>query len=135
MPKLQQAAGIPGPGAVQAERGDRVELLVISRWQSMDAIKAFAGPKPERAVVEPGAKAVLAEYDDVASHYEVTLEAPGAVTMTLEELASHIEAKLPGAIQRHADRPGRADAGRRARCRSFACSRTCGTIRTACSRC
>jgi hypothetical protein len=44
----------------------------------MDAIRAFTGPKADRAVVDPGAKAVLAEYDDFASHYEVTLEAPGA---------------------------------------------------------
>ena len=41
----------------------------------MDAIKAFAGPKPEQAVVEPGARAILSEFDDFASHYEVVLEA------------------------------------------------------------
>jgi hypothetical protein len=29
-------------------------------------------------VVEPGARAVLAEYDDFVTHYEVTLEATGA---------------------------------------------------------
>ena len=28
-------------------------------------------------MVEPGAKAVLEEYDDVVIHYEVALEAPG----------------------------------------------------------
>ena len=89
--------GFSGAGAVPgAERGDRVELLVISRWQSMEAIKAFAGPKPDRRWSSPGAKAVLAEYDDFASHYEVALEAAGGMTMTLEELASHIEAKLAG---------------------------------------
>ena len=42
-----------------------------------EAIKAFAGGNPDRAVVEPGAKAVLAEYDDFVIHYEVTLEAMG----------------------------------------------------------
>ena len=49
-----------------------------SRWQSMDAVRAFAGADPDRAVIEPGAKAVLAEYDDFVTHYEVTLEAMGA---------------------------------------------------------
>ncbi len=78
IPKLQKLPGFLGLELCQAERGDRVELLVISRWQSIDAIKAFAGPKPDRAVVEPGAKAVLEDYDDFVFHYEVALEAPGA---------------------------------------------------------
>ena len=78
LPSLNKLKGFLGLDLWQAERGDRVELLVISRWASMDAIKAFAGPNPDRAVVEPGAKAVLAEYDDFVSHYEVTLEATGA---------------------------------------------------------
>ena len=47
----------------------------MSRWRSLDAIKAFAGPKPEQAVVDPGARAVLSEFDDFATHYDVTLEA------------------------------------------------------------
>jgi hypothetical protein len=55
-----------------------MELLVISRWASIEAIKAFAGSHPERAVVEPGARAVLTEYDDFVTHYEVTLESVGA---------------------------------------------------------
>ena len=80
LPALRKLPGFLGLDLCQAPRGDRVELLVISRWVSMDAIKAFAGPNPERAVVEPGAKAVLAEYDDFVSHYEVTLEANGSPT-------------------------------------------------------
>ena len=55
LPELNKLDGFLGLELCQAERGDRMELLVISRWQSMDAIKAFAGPKPDRAVVEPGA--------------------------------------------------------------------------------
>jgi len=77
LPALNRLPGFLGLDLCQAPRGDRVELLVISRWESMDAVKAFAGPNPDRAVVEPGAKAVLAEYDDFASHYEVTIEATG----------------------------------------------------------
>lgn len=78
IPRLQKLSGFHGLELCQAQRGDRVELFVISRWQSMDAVKAFAGPKPDRAVVEPGAKAVLEEYDEFVFHYEVILEAPGA---------------------------------------------------------
>ncbi len=78
LPELGKRPGFLGLDLCEAIRGDQVELLVISRWQSMEAVRAFAGANPDRAVVEPGAKAVLAEYDDFVTHYEVTLEATGA---------------------------------------------------------
>jgi heme-degrading monooxygenase HmoA len=78
LPELGKVPGFLGLDLCEAARGDQVELLVVSRWQSMEAIKAFAGPDPDRAVVEPGAKAVLQEYDDFVTHYEVTLESMGA---------------------------------------------------------
>jgi heme-degrading monooxygenase HmoA len=52
------------------ERG-RVEFLVMTFWDSMESVRRFAGPDPERAIVEPEARAVLAEYDDFVRHYEV----------------------------------------------------------------
>jgi heme-degrading monooxygenase HmoA len=77
LPELRKLPGFLGLDLCEAVRGAQVELLVVSRWQSMDAIEAFAGPDPDRAVVRPGAKAVLVEYDDFVTHYEVTLEAMG----------------------------------------------------------
>lgn len=47
------------------------EFLVITFWDSMDAVQRFAGADPEKAVVEPEACAVLADYDDFVRHYEV----------------------------------------------------------------
>ena len=77
LPELRKLPGFLGLDLCEAARGDRVELLVISRWESIEAIRAFAGADPGRAVVEPGARAVLAEYDDFVTNYEVTLEAMG----------------------------------------------------------
>lgn len=37
----------------------------------MDAIRAFAGDHPDKAVVEPGAIAALADYDPTVRHYDV----------------------------------------------------------------
>ena len=34
---------------------EEVEFLVLTLWESMDAIRAFAGDQPEVAVVEPEA--------------------------------------------------------------------------------
>jgi hypothetical protein len=51
--------------------GGRVEFLVMTLWDSMDAVRRFAGDNPEAAVVEPEARAVLSEYDNFVRHYEV----------------------------------------------------------------
>ena len=74
---IPELHAVPGfVGAVLSERttGDRVEFLVLTRWVSIEAIRAFAGPDPEKAVVEPGAIAALTDYDDGVRHYEVLEE-------------------------------------------------------------
>ena len=67
---------LPSLCGIEGHRGARVlrreeEFVVITFWESMDAIRRFAGADPERAVVEPEARAVLKEYDQLVSHYEV----------------------------------------------------------------
>ena len=71
---LPELRGIPGFVAATLSRRDtdgKVEYLVLTRWQSLNAIRAFAGDAPDKAVIEPGAIAVLADYDDFVRHYEV----------------------------------------------------------------
>jgi hypothetical protein len=43
----------------------------------MAAIRKFAGEAADAAVVEPEARAVLAEYDDFVRHYEITHASQG----------------------------------------------------------
>src|SRR4029078_1242588 len=75
LPQLRKLEGCLGLRVCRAEPGDRVEILVISRWASLEAIKSFAGPKPERAVIDPGAKLLPRECNIFPTHYEVLLEA------------------------------------------------------------
>jgi heme-degrading monooxygenase HmoA len=67
IPELKK---IPGHQGAQVLRRNE-EFLVITFWESMDAIRRFAGDDPERAVVGPEARAVLREHDELVSHYEV----------------------------------------------------------------
>ena len=53
-----------------------IEFLVLTLRRSMDTIRAFAGPKIEKAVVEPGAVAALIEFDADVRHYDVIEEVP-----------------------------------------------------------
>ncbi len=49
-------------------------LTVVTRWDSLESIRSFAGSDIERAVVEPGAAAALVEFDARVRHYEVLEE-------------------------------------------------------------
>jgi heme-degrading monooxygenase HmoA len=74
LPQLQAVEGFVGAHLGQRQRGDSVEFLVLTRWASMDAIRAFAGANVAKAVVEPEAAAALADYDPEVQHYEVLHE-------------------------------------------------------------
>ena len=70
-PELEKIAGFRGLFLVARRNGDEVEFVVQTLWDSMDAIRTFAGLNPERAVVEPEAAAVLLRFDETVDHYEV----------------------------------------------------------------
>lgn len=67
-------ARIPGfvSSSIQRREGGRgVELLVVTNWESMDAIREFAGPDPDIAVVPATVQAMMVEFDGRVRHYEV----------------------------------------------------------------
>ncbi len=51
--------------------GPEIEFITIMWFDSMAAVRAFAGPDYEAAVVPPKARAVLARFDERSQHYEV----------------------------------------------------------------
>jgi heme-degrading monooxygenase HmoA len=77
LPVLGSIPGHRGAWLLKRDEGDRTELVVLTLWESMDAIRAFAGESPERAVVEPEAQAVLEAFDATVRHFEV-VSAPDA---------------------------------------------------------
>jgi heme-degrading monooxygenase HmoA len=69
--ELRDVPGFLGAHLSSRQHGGLVEFLVLTRWESLDAIRAFAGDDITRAVVEPGAVAALVEYDSRVQHYDV----------------------------------------------------------------
>jgi len=67
--------GNRGVFVVRRERNGRTEYLLLTLWDSMEAIERFAGDTPERAVFYPEDDKFLVEKDEHVDHYEV-LEAP-----------------------------------------------------------
>ena len=70
-PKLERLPGFRGLYLLSRRLPTEVEYEVLTIWDSMDAIRAFAGDDLARAVVEPEAAAVLTRFDQEVRHYEV----------------------------------------------------------------
>ena len=71
VPELRQVPGFLGADLSQRQINDKIEYLVLTRWESMEAVRGFAGDDIAKAVVEPGAVAALTDFDDSVQHYEV----------------------------------------------------------------
>jgi hypothetical protein len=72
-PEVQSLPGHRGAYLLRRSVGNGVEFTVLTLWDSMDAVRGFAGPDPERAVVEPAARAALSDFDATVTHYEVVV--------------------------------------------------------------
>jgi hypothetical protein len=72
-PEVQSLPGHRGAYLLRRSVGDSVEFTVLTLWDSMDAVRGFAGPDPERAVVEPAARAALSDFEETVTHYEVVV--------------------------------------------------------------
>lgn len=62
-PALADLPGFRGAQLLQREIAGGIEFLVLTDWESLDAIRAFAGDDADTAVVEPTAGAILSEFD------------------------------------------------------------------------
>lgn len=80
---LKDYAAVRGVRSVQALRrieGDVAELLLITHWDSMAAIKQFTGDDPETAVYYPEDDEFLLEKEPTVTHYEVVFDrSPGVI--------------------------------------------------------
>jgi heme-degrading monooxygenase HmoA len=67
----RETPGNRGVLALRRVDGDRCEYLIVSMWDSIDAVKAFAGDDIETAVFYPEDDRFLVDRDLTATHYEV----------------------------------------------------------------
>lgn len=51
--------------------GGEVEFVTVMWFDSLDAVREFAGDDYERAVVPESARAVLSRFDERSQHYDV----------------------------------------------------------------
>jgi|SRR5437588_8599864 len=66
-----ETPGNRGAWMLRRDADDRTEFVMFTLWDSLDAVKAFAGEDYETAVFYPEDDRFLVERDLTASHYEV----------------------------------------------------------------
>ena len=73
LPAVRKLAGYRGALLLERAVPGAIEVVVITFWESVDAIRGFAGADLERAVVADEAAALLTQFDLRVRHYEVAV--------------------------------------------------------------
>jgi heme-degrading monooxygenase HmoA len=73
LPALRSTAGHRGAMLLRRTHGDLIRITVLTLWESMAAVEGFAGPDQDAAVVEPAARAALADFDTRVEHFELAV--------------------------------------------------------------
>lgn len=69
--------GFRGIQLLRRQTGDEVEFVTIMAFDSLDAVREFAGEDYGAAVVPEAARAVLSRFDERSQHYEIRAERSG----------------------------------------------------------
>ncbi len=67
----RQIVGYRGIQLFRRNLGDEVKFVTVMSFESLDAVRAFAGKDDEAAVVPPKARRLLSRFDSRSHHYEV----------------------------------------------------------------
>lgn len=73
LPELKTLAGFQGALLLTRPAGELIELTAHTMWESLAAIKAFAGGDVTAAKIEPEAQAMLRESDERVVHRTAVL--------------------------------------------------------------
>jgi GNAT superfamily N-acetyltransferase len=70
-PKLQEIKGYTGGYIFRQDVKSNTEFVTVNLFESLDAVKAFAGPDYDIPVFEPEAQQLLFKVEPIARHYDV----------------------------------------------------------------
>ena len=73
-PSIHRVPGYVGADLLRRHAGDEIAFVTITRFESLESVRAFAGEDYEQAVVEPEARRLLSRFDEHSEHYEVVID-------------------------------------------------------------
>ena len=68
-PSMRGLDGFLAADVLRRDDGDEVAFVTLTRFRSIDDIRAFAGEQLDVAVIEPRAAELLSHYDQRAANY------------------------------------------------------------------
>jgi antibiotic biosynthesis monooxygenase (ABM) superfamily enzyme len=75
-PAMRAIQGFLGAEVLRRPDGDEVAFVTLTRFESIAAIRAFAGDDYETPVLEPQARALLSRHDARAQHFDTRVSPP-----------------------------------------------------------
>jgi antibiotic biosynthesis monooxygenase (ABM) superfamily enzyme len=69
-PSMRSIPGFRGADLLRRPEDDAVAFVTLTRFDSLDDIRAFAGDDYDAPVLEPQALALLSRYDERALHFD-----------------------------------------------------------------
>lgn len=76
LPEICRVDGCQGAYLLRQDGKDAVEFVVVTFFESLEAVRAFAGEDYTIAVIPPEARPLLARFCQTAQHYHV-IDKPG----------------------------------------------------------
>ena len=73
LPGIHRVNGYAGAYLLRRDLTDGVEFATLTLFESLDAVRAFAGKDYEVAVVSPEARKLLSRFDQRSVHYDVVM--------------------------------------------------------------
>lgn len=71
IPDYKKTKGIQGMSFLRNVIGTEAHFTLITYWQNMEGIRAFAGEEVDKAKYYPEDKNFLLEFEEKVQHYEV----------------------------------------------------------------
>ncbi len=71
LPGISKARGYRGSYLLRRNVGSEVEFITILLFDSIDDIKAVAGPDYEQSIIPEERRQYLQKHDEKAAHYEI----------------------------------------------------------------
>lgn len=71
-PATRSVGGFRGADVLRRRDGREIAFVTLTRFDSMESVRGFAGDDAETPVLEPQALALLSRYDERVAHFDTT---------------------------------------------------------------
>jgi heme-degrading monooxygenase HmoA len=74
LPGIDRVSGYRGAELFRRDVGDEVEFMTVTRFNSLDGVREFAGDDYEQAVISHEAHRLLSSFDERVAIYEIAFD-------------------------------------------------------------